>query len=112
MQYKLNNNCNCKKVNEPFQNILSESEETVEPENTNDSENTTNSEDTTSSEDSNNSENSENISFFEKIDIDLDEIIGESKIEIGDSTYLVKDYKYWIIILLFILTILIIRTIT
>jgi hypothetical protein len=89
MKYKLNNNCSCKKTKEPFQNVLSEN--TIESENI---------------------VIPHNTPFLEKIDMDMDEIIGDTKIVIGESIFLIKDYKYWIIIFLIILIFLIVRSTT
>ena len=89
MKYKLNNNCSCKKTKEPFQNVLSEN--TIESENI---------------------LISHEPLFFEKIDMDMDEIIGDTKIVMGESIFLIKDYKYWIIIFFIILIFLIVRSST
>ena len=46
------------------------------------------------------------------IDSDLTEIIGESKIVIGDTTFYLNDYRYLLFALAIILVILIARSIT
>lgn len=49
---------------------------------------------------------------FSNIDNDFSEIIGESRIVIGASTYFLNDYKYSFLIFFIILIILIARSIT
>jgi hypothetical protein len=58
----------------------------------------------------NNKESFENS--YLNIDKDFSEIIGESQIIIGETTYLLNDYKYYLLAFTIILVILIARSIT
>jgi hypothetical protein len=60
-----------------------------------------------------NSSNKESFqNSFSNIDEDFSEIFGKSRLVLGETTYLLNDYKYYFLAFFIILIILIARSIT